>query len=243
MIRFVVTVFLAMFAALPLPATRAYADPIYHNVSYPDGSGPFPTVIALHTSGGFKTIQEQIGKYTRAGYAVYAPDFFQRHGLSSSNRFETWTTYRTPIESELIEIVELIKKDPKVDPKNIFAVGFSNGGYWASFLAAKKYVNAGSSHYGVWAFPNHNGYPADYFDQSSNPVLALHGENDTVQKPKFVIRQIEKVAALSPNFKYHIFKNVGHSWDCGPCQKDGYDRETEKTALKMTLEFFDKYKR
>ena len=31
------------------------AEPIYHEKKYPNGTGPFPAVILLHTSGGYKT--------------------------------------------------------------------------------------------------------------------------------------------------------------------------------------------
>jgi poly(3-hydroxybutyrate) depolymerase len=77
------------------------------------------------------------------------PDFFERHELSSNNRFETWTTFRGLIEKELSQIVEIMKKDKRVDPNNIFAVGYSNSGYWASYLTATNQVNAGASHFSV----------------------------------------------------------------------------------------------
>ena len=217
----------------------AKAEPIYHETFYPDGSGPFPVVIVLHSSGGYRTVKGQIPSYTQAGYAVYAPDFFRRHGLSQSNRFETWTTYRKQIEAELIEIINVIKNDPKVDKRNIFAVGFSNGGYWASFLAARKHVNAGASHYGVWTFPNHNGYPANYYDADSNSVIAIHGDNDSVQKPKRVYPQLKIVEGRSLKFKKHILESAGHSWDCRRCRKDGYDADATKKARKLTLDFFE----
>ena len=31
--------------------TSVFAEPIYHEKKYPDGKGPFPTVLILHTSG------------------------------------------------------------------------------------------------------------------------------------------------------------------------------------------------
>ena len=34
--------------------TSVLAEPIYHEKKYPDGKGPFPTVLILHTSGGFR---------------------------------------------------------------------------------------------------------------------------------------------------------------------------------------------
>ena len=244
--RFYKSALTLIIAFFVLTHSVVHAEPIYHEIKYPEGNGPFPVVIALHTSGGFKTVKRQISKYTNAGYAVYAPDFFRRHGISKSNRFETWTTYKTAIEGELLELIEVIKKDPKADAKNIFAVGFSNGGYWASFLAARKHVNAGASHYGVWRWPTSagwNGYPADYFDGDSNPVLAIHGDNDSVQKPRFVYDQLDIVESKSPKFKKHIFSEAGHSWDCEPCSKDGYDEESTNPSLRMTLDFFEANKR
>jgi dienelactone hydrolase len=219
----------------------APVGPIYHEISYPDGDGPFPVVVALHSSGGFESVRRQITKYTDAGYAVYAPDFFRRHGISRRNRFETWTTYRSRIESELLEIIAVIGRDSRADPQNIFAVGFSNGGYWAAFLAARKHVNAAASHYGVWRWPPSSGwvgYPADYFDADSNPVLAIHGDGDTVQKPRFVYPQLDIVERRSPAFRRHIFADAGHSWDCEPCQMDGFDVEATALALELTLELF-----
>ena len=76
---------LIVFGAL-LAVQSVIGEPIYHEVSYPKGEGPFPAVVLLHTSGGFKTVIRQIRKYTSAGYAVYAPDFFERHGITKSNR-------------------------------------------------------------------------------------------------------------------------------------------------------------
>ena len=216
-----------------------YAEPIFHEKYYPSGEGPFPVVIALHTSNGYKTVRKAIKGFTNAGYAVYTPNFFKKHGISHKNRFKTWTKYRSTIEKELIEIVEVAKSDIKINPNNVFAVGYSNGGYWASFLAAKNHVNAGASFYGVWSWPRtHNGYPAKYFSQDSNPLLALHGDKETVQTLKYVKPQIIKVAKKSSNFKYHIFSGAGHSWDCKRCKRDGYNPTVTKKALEMTLSFF-----
>ena len=222
--------------------TNADAEPINHEITYPEGDGPFPGLIALHSSGGFKSVKVLISKYPKAGYAVYAPDFFKKHGITKETRFDTWTTYRTQIENDLLEIIQLMKRDPKIDPNNIFAVGFSNGGYWASFLAAKKHVNAGSSHYGVWKFPKWNGYPAKYFDANSNPLLAIHGEKDSIQKPKWVFPELDKLEKVVPTFQKHIFSNIGHSWDCSVCRKDGYSTNFSNEALKLTLDFFEKYR-
>ena len=232
-------IFLAGFLILNLFST-VKAEPILHEKYYPTGNGPFPVVIALHTSNGYKTVRKSVKGFLAAGYAVYTPDFFKRHGITHKNRFETWTKYREQIEKELIEIVQLAKSDPKINPNNVFSVGYSNGGYWASFLAAQNYVNAGTSHYGVWSWPRtHNGFPAKYFSKDSNPVLALHGDKETVQELRWVEPEINKAAKQSFKFKHRIFTGVGHSWDCKPCKKDGFNSDVTRQALVMTLTFFE----
>ena len=114
-------------AGTPTLHANISSSPIYHEKYYPDGSGPFPAVIALHTSGGVKTVKHLIQRYVDDGFAVYAPDFFKRHGLTPKARMETFSTYRENIEEELTEIVDLVKNDPKINKKNVFAGGYSNG--------------------------------------------------------------------------------------------------------------------
>jgi len=83
------------------------AEPIYHEKKYPEGKGPFPAIILLHTSGGFKSneIMNKLGNdYLKQGFAIYGPDFFKRHGITGKTRKDTWTTYRKPIENELTEL-------------------------------------------------------------------------------------------------------------------------------------------
>ena len=234
-----------LFFSLLFFSNIVFAEPIYHDKKYPEGKGPFPAVIYLHTSGGYKGIPPKLDYLIKSGYAIYGPNFFARHKLSSKNRFETWTTFRLPIEKELTEILELMKKDPKIDSKNIFATGYSNGGYWASYLAATKQVNAGVSNYGVWNFPGYNGYPLKYFNKDSNPVLALHGMKETVQTYERVKDKIMFAQKESPKVEVHYYPDAGHSWDWNSPKnkKDGYSQEVELDAQQRLLTFFKKNKK
>ena len=228
--------------------SAAFSDPIYHEKKYPSGNGPFPAVILLHSSGGFKSNQmlNYLGDdYIENGFAIYAPDFFKRHGITTETRKKTWTTFRKPIEKELSEIVELVKKDKKIDSKNVFAVGFSNGGYWATYLAGTKQVNAASSHYGVWTFKGGlNGYPVKYVKKDCNPLLVLHSTKDQIQKIEYVRSHIEKAKKTCTKVKVHYYTNGGHAWESQKYNGGvGYNKDVWKDAVTRTINFFKENKK
>ena len=68
------------------------------------------------------------------------------------------------------------------------------------------------------------------------------GERDSIQKPKWVFPELDKLEKVAPTFQKHIFSNIGHSWDCTVCRKDGYSTKFSNEALKLTLYFFEKYR-
>jgi dienelactone hydrolase len=96
--KFYKALLVLVFVALLAGNSIASAEPIYHETAYPDGEGAFPVVIALHTSGGFKTVKKQIRKYMDVGYAVYALIFLDdtgsqkatalRHGPPTGSRLK-----------------------------------------------------------------------------------------------------------------------------------------------------------
>ena len=221
------------------------AEPIYHEKHYPDGSGPFPAVIALHTSGGFKTVKHLIQRYVDDGFAVYAPDFFKKHGLTPRKRMETFDRFREDIEKDLSEIVTLMKKDPKVQGKNVFATGFSNGGFWVSYLTGSSKVSAGVAHYGVWKANKGremtNPYPMEYFSKSSAPILALHGGGDSVQRIKFAEEAWNELRSRGARLDTHVYPDADHAWDRKNYKKHPYDsvaQNADKDSHKRTIKFF-----
>jgi len=239
-----VTVFYALVVFL-IFAGNTQAGAIYHEKFYPDGTGPFPAVIVLHTSGGFKTVKHLTQRYVDDGFVVYAPDFFTKHGLTARSRMDTFDRFREDIEKDLSEVVDLIKKDPKVNIKNIFATGFSNGGFWVCYLTGNAKVSAGVSHYGVWKanFGREitNSYPMDYFSKSSAPILALHGNSDDTQKIEFAEEAWEDIVSRGATLETHVYAGADHGWDKKNSWKFPYNPIVDKDSHKRTVDFFKKY--
>ena len=229
-------------------SAQCFAEPIKHDVRYPDGNRPFPAIVTLHTSGGYGPTKKWIENYkskvwTERGYVVYAPDFFKRHGITPKSRMDTFSVYREKIERELSEMVELVKKDPKVDGKNVFAIGFSNGGFWASYLAGTQKVNAGASHYGVWKANMgrsiENPFPMEYFTKNSNPVLALHGADDGTQRMRHVQQAWDIVLSSGAKITTHVYPGADHAWDSKSKRFDAWNPQITQDALKRTITFFE----
>ncbi|MEE2956310.1 MAG: dienelactone hydrolase family protein [Pseudomonadota bacterium] len=248
MLKQIMTPILLTFAIYLGHLGTVSAEPIYHQKLYPDGAGPFPAVIVLHSSGGPRTTEHVLWDFNDSGFAVYFPYFLWRHRIKVENRMDTFSIYREPIEKELAEIVELMKKDPKVDKNNIFAVGYSNGGFWAGFLSGKALVNAGVSYYGVWKACSgsdcENEYPMEYFSENSSPMLALHGDSDSKQDVFDAESAWDEIRGSKAKLESHIYKNAEHGWDLGhlPRWKDCcYNKEVTKDAYKRTIAFFKKH--
>ncbi|MEC7490229.1 MAG: dienelactone hydrolase family protein [Pseudomonadota bacterium] len=236
---------LACFLAIIFGFIRSgFAEPIYHEIHHPEGKGPFPAVIALHTSGGFKTVKPLIKKYVGSGFTVYAPDFFTRHGLTPHTRMDSFDRYREDIEKELVEIVELMGTNPKVDKNNLFAVGFSNGGFWVCFLTGRGKVNAGVSHYGVWKANMGRDIeidPSDYFSKTSSPLLALHGDSDGTQGLRFAETVWDWIKESGAPIETHIYEGADHAWDQKNSRRWAYNADVDKDSHNKTIAFFRKY--
>jgi len=86
-----------------------------------------------------------------------------------------------PIYADLVDAVTVLQHTGGVNGAKIGAVGFSNGGYFALWLAATSKVQARVSYYGALSGAGTDKSLARFaqvFTASSSPVLILHGTAD-----------------------------------------------------------------
>ena len=216
----------------------AKSEPIFHEKFYPPGDGPFPTVLLLHTSGGYKTVGKNVKYYVSRGYAVYTPDYYKRYGIKKRTRQSGFYEDRENIDKDLLELISFIKKDSRVDAKNLFAVGYSAGNFPAVFLTSSNLVSAGSGHFVVWK-PNFgrrsddsDEYPAKYFTKSSSPFLAIHAEDDDTQRYSSASLAWQIIRKGGFNIETETFKTGGHPFK---------DNEIVERSVDITDKFFRKH--
>ncbi|MBS0517916.1 MAG: dienelactone hydrolase family protein [Proteobacteria bacterium] len=211
----------------------------------PNGPGPYPSVLVLHTSGGLSEADRgYCANLARAGYICIAPAFLRAHGITNAElRRKSFTSEARPIYDDFVEIVGELNALPKARKGAVGAVGFSNGGFFAALLAATRRIKAGVSYYG--ALDGARTHPdldifRKYWTAQSSPMLVLAGRNDTTigMGPPQKLEQIMKAAGAPYEIAY--YPNTGHDFDRSG--STGSDNATSAAdAWQRTLAFLGKY--
>jgi carboxymethylenebutenolidase len=183
----------------------------------PDGPGPFPSVLVLHTSLGItEADRHYCARLARQGFICIAPAFLRAHGIRQETKMDTFTTDREAIVADLQQIIEELNRLPNTKRGSTGVVGFSNGGFFAVLLAARAKIKAGVAYYGALAGVGQN-LSANPFLQSftpaSAPVLVLAAENDTVMgtAPVRRLEEIMKVAGAPHEVVFYL--DAEHGFD------------------------------
>lgn len=183
----------------------------------PDGPGPYPAILLLHTSGGLQAADLDYAKrLVEAGYVVAVPAFLDAYGIKAKTRQAAFTAYGQQIYDDLVAGLEQLRGNPKVNPKKLGALGFSNGGYFALWLAATGQVQVGISYYGALTGAGSDRTLERFqqaFSAGSSPVLILHGTDDsTVPVRKAVELEAILSAAKAPH-DFHQYADAEHRFD------------------------------
>lgn len=183
----------------------------------PAGVGPFPSVVVLHTSQGMTEADRQYcARLAREGFICIAPAFLRAHGIRQETKMDTFTTDREAIVADLQQIIGELNRLPNARPGAVGVVGFSNGGFFAVLLAARRSIRAGVAYYGALAGVGQP-LPANPFLQgftaSSAPVLILAGENDTTMGIPPVRRLEEIMKAAGAPHEVIFYRDAEHGFD------------------------------
>jgi carboxymethylenebutenolidase len=185
-LAFVASVMWALFTASALADSTTVQVGVNKTMAaqlmVPDGPGPFPAILLLHTSGGLQTADlDYARRLVAEGYVVLVPAFLEAYGIQAKTRQLTFTSYAQPIYADFVAILEWLRSNHKVKGTQLGAIGFSNGGYFALWLAASGQVQAGVSYYGALSGAGTDKSLSRFqqvFSAKSAPVLILHGTSD-----------------------------------------------------------------
>lgn len=207
----------------------------------PEGEGPFPGVLVLHTSSGVSPADLRFAhQLALEGYAGLVPYYFDAYGIGYGSRHLASDYYAEQIFADLVDALEYMKKNPKINKQKLGAVGFSMGGYFAVILAAKRMVSAGVSYYGVFsggrAITLKYNF-VDVFTGESSPVLILHGSSDSTQPVGGAQGLASILDSKKSRYELKIYPGVDHSYDRGKSK----DAKASEDSWNQTVEFLRKH--
>lgn len=208
----------------------------------PSGEGPFPSVMVLHGSDGFKPNHAQIARIlAREGMAAFVPTWFGGDSPRSH-----WDGVHAGDLSAGIAWLESI---PTVNPDRLGLIGFSRGGGLALILAGlRPQVKAIVNYFGLTAWqgglqefphlPLNASDPYDFVRHISCPILSFHGANDTVVSVEDTRNLDIACRKYGVRHNYAIYPNVDHSfiWP-----GDKYQQHAHMDSWKKAIAFFKQH--
>jgi len=205
----------------------------------PDVPGPRPGILVLHTSGGLQSADTDFAAaLARQGYVALVPAFMEAYGITGRTRRETFTGAAQSVYDDLVAALDMLEHQPKVAGAPLGAIGFSNGGYFAMWLAATNKVRAGVSYYGALSGAGSDTSLSRFrsvFNASSAPVLILHGTADGTVPVGAAQHLAEIAAAAHAPYELKLYPGVDHRFDRTPDLPGA--REAAADAWQRTLTF------
>ena len=219
-----------------------FAKNVHAQLIIPDGQGPFPGLLVLHTGHGFKKDDLAFAKrMAQQGYACLVPHYFETHSISYDTRNWATTVYAQDILDDFKSEIEYLKRQRFIANGKIAALGFGMGGYWALILAAKKNVQAGISYYGDITGGGLSQTEFRFrfintFSKDSSPILVLQGDEDLSVNHTAVRQFTDLLKAKSCAYEFHHYPGVGQGFDRGI----SFNESASKDSWQRTLTFLKK---
>ncbi len=183
----------------------------------PEGPGPFPGVLVLHTSGGLQKADTDFAeRLAEEGYVALVPAFLDARGIRASTRTAAFTSDAGAIYADLVTALDMLGQTDQVGGRKLAAIGFSNGGYFAAWLAASGKVAAGISYYGALTGAGTDRSLERFrhtFTSSSAPLLILHGMQDQTVPVAAAQRLGGILAAAGSPYQLHLYPGAGHRFE------------------------------
>lgn len=178
----------------------------------PDGPGPFPALVILHSCGAISP--EQTGYWVKSalanGYVVFILDSWSQRGLPNGSC--DVSPGFNPISVRIRDAF---------DATRIAAIGFSHGGRVAYLLSnaniarmfghADRRFAANVSVYGECY--NRLAKSAYLRGPIGAPLLALLGDRDEDGDVRECEPRLKELQASGSPVEWHVFAGAGHAWD------------------------------
>lgn len=201
------------YASVAIDGARPPPVPVQTRLSFPNGPGPYPAVILLHScqSPSSAEIYEWVDRLNSWGYAVAFPDSLTPRGQTSVCSAQTaqYVTARDRA-GDAYGVALALTKVPQIDASRIAVLGISHGGHTAVEVTRKAFqtaypglIKAAVDYYGVCHDPRQHG---------TIPLLILVGDADTWGGAALCQRFVSFLKPTQP-VELKIYPGVVHAFE------------------------------
>ena len=192
-------------------------------LSKPEGNGPFPAVVILHTCGGVRQNLSHVwpALLVEQGYVSLTVDSFGSRGVGNCpndftrRRSTSGTAPYVAIASDAHGALTYLQSRPFVKKHLTAVVGFSLGGIAIHFGILPSYARARPANgfkaaislYGNCEIRK-EAIPMPRLNRSPIPLLEIIGEKD-----ERILRACKKHLPRHPSVDLHILPNAYHAFD------------------------------
>jgi dienelactone hydrolase len=251
-------VVLAVLFAVGCTASRPVFPPdpapgtLFRSLYLPQGAGPFPAVVLLHTCAGVQDHVVHWAHTLRAvGYAALVVDSFRPRGAQSV--CNNWVVTVDEAAMDAFAALRHLRERPGIDGDRIAVIGFSYGASAALRVASTRYQRAAGIpgfRAAVAVYPTCVSPRPDWsavtqermtnlYSDVETPTLILIGDAD-VDSLNVVANCAARVAELRRAGRpvdIKLYPGAGHAFD----QSWAYHAEAADDAVKTSLAFFGRH--
>lgn len=218
--------------------------PLANRVFKPQGDGPFPAVVLVHTCGGVDAphIRTHARALLEAGFAVLVQDSHGPRGLRTCR--EKPVPFAVGVMDAYaglnhLGLLPFVRKD------DIHLVGYSYGGSVAALAASRQSADlfrsplrfrSSVAHYITCITSRGSTVVGRDVDR---PLLVLLGGKDEETPPASCFPYLDELRQAGAPIRWHLYPNASHGWDKQGEGRNGYvyDAEITRDATRRMIEF------
>ncbi|MGH6707587.1 MAG: dienelactone hydrolase family protein [Bradyrhizobium sp.] len=216
----------AQAASLPAPHQVEIPAPslnLHAQLYKPDGNGPFPTVIALHSCGGLggpsepvlPRYRDWVEQLLKAGHAVVLPDSYGSRELGPQCRTkERRVLARRERLADIVATRRWLAQQNWVAQERVSLMGWANGAsalLWA--VRPQGWRNDGPDFRSAVAFYPDCRISAGLGWSARVPTLLLIGAKDDVSSPAACRQMVEGARGRSALARIEVYPGASHDFD------------------------------
>src|SRR5262245_5561545 len=199
-------------SSVHFPSDSASSVTLDGSLYRPQGPGPFPAMVLLHTCSGVQQLELQWAAWVKArGYVALVVDSFTPRGMRSCGGGAP--TY-LEVGKDALGALTYLRSLPFVDGKRIGVMGWSHGGAAALSVAATSAVReseprGGGFRVSVAFYPSCTAFAYD----TGIPVLMLLGGADDWMPPAQCVAAAEALIKRGgPTVEWTVYPGATHAF-------------------------------